>query len=278
MNHEEVRGVFHDALGETPPLPRNDTDDIISAGRRVVGRRRAWRTSGAVAGITAVVALVGFALQQGGARPVNDAAAGSSSSPATSGSDWYIQQGNPDPEHRYQNALRDVLAARFPGQTLVKRPLIAAPGDVPDRELLEFGDSTRRDGIGMDVIVHFPTGDPTWLMVNVEPVLPHDGGDEDYLREIGRCEEESVDCHTENGPNGELIVWRGGVDSNDGGEVKNVAIVLRGDGTVVRVKALVFTPDDTSLSAGDGTSTLPQVTVDDVKAIALALPMAPTYG
>ncbi|MDA1358643.1 hypothetical protein O1R50_03360 [Glycomyces luteolus] len=77
MNPDDMRGLFNEALAGADPVPASSTDDIVTAGRRRVLRRRAAIGTGAVAGLAALAAAVAIPMGlAGGAAPIDTAGPG----------------------------------------------------------------------------------------------------------------------------------------------------------------------------------------------------------
>jgi hypothetical protein len=69
-----MRGLFNEALDGTDPVPTSGTDDIVTAGRRRVLRRRAAIGTSAIAGIAALAAAVAIPIGISGRPTPLDAA------------------------------------------------------------------------------------------------------------------------------------------------------------------------------------------------------------
>lgn len=228
MNNEEVRSVFHDALGGMAPLPGNDTDDIVAAGRKVVGRRRAWRTGGAVAGVAALLVLTGFALQQGGPSTVEGAAPLGSASPSQSTP--LDEKGEPipppdtrvpDPTGQYIAALKATVPGALPDT------VFSVPTGAGREEVWQYtGGSYNKDltiQVGAD-----HKGDRATMMIDVRREDEKNTlSGKEYLSEEAKCG--ASPCIFTRGPNGEWIATRG-----EQGYLRSY--VLRADKTIVMVE------------------------------------------
>lgn len=73
MNPDDMRALFDEALDGADPVPSSSTDDIVTAGRRRVSRRRAAIGASAIAGVAVLAAAAVLPMALSGEAPFDAA-------------------------------------------------------------------------------------------------------------------------------------------------------------------------------------------------------------
>lgn len=244
MNHEDMRGLFNEALDGADPVPDSDTDHIVKAGRRLVRRRRAAIGSGATAGVAVLAsALVIPVLLAGGPDSVIAALPGLGDEEERSVPDSCDAADDLSDEQRavatmYDASLESAVAA-------IGGTVAGACGEFdPDYDHFYFDEEA--DGYRYQEYVIFrDAGEHARLLVEV--LEPNDTAASVRMESLADCDSPGVDCAWDSEPNEEgmplLLVEEtrtvnaGAEDDHDGEQVPvRAALIERPDGVIVRVE------------------------------------------
>ncbi|WP_156926038.1 hypothetical protein [Glycomyces arizonensis] len=271
MNPHDMRELFNDALAESPPSTRTDTDDIVTAAKRSQRRRRtAQAGAGTLAAVAAValIAAIPTVFERGDGTTAPPIAGSSGEAPVE-------RPGGDCPEPVGGSTEEQLNTVAMYGEALEE--YVASLGGEVANSCFEgepehhgFYYDAESGAYRFNESVDFPaTGEWAQLLVSIHP--PAEGPLDERMEEFTTCEELDLDCRWSETAEGTLLLVEDYakvlLNEDDRTAIEfdpvNGALLGLADGTIVEVEMGV---------SGEFGSTL-RTTAEQLGELAAAIPV-----